>query len=737
MKKSCLLLLPFLLLFFPFYAQTVADYTVQVTATVQSSPAEITLSWPPHTDATSFVVTRKLLDGTSWGTPIATLGASDSTYTDTNVLAGETWEYRIRKVAGSYDGWGYILAGIEAEAIHHRGTLILVVDSTYLTDLGPKIERLEMDLVGDGWSVIRHDVDRNDSVPLIKDMIRADYNAAPSEVNSVFLFGHVPVPYSGNFGNNAPWFAPPDAHTNHGGAWPADAYYGEMNGVWTDFNVTNTTAPRSENHNIPGDGKFDQSIIASNIELMVGRVDMEDMPQFPAGEKDLLERYLDKDHAYRHKGFSVPEKAVIDDNFGVFSGEIFAANGWRNFAPLIGPDNVSSGDYRTELNASGHQWSLGCGGGSYTSCNGIGNTSQIESDSLQGVFTLLFGSYFGDWDSQNNFLRAPLANKGTVLAAAWAGRPHWHFHPMGMGQPIGYSARLSQNNQNLYFSSFFYRLPHIALMGDPSLRLHVLAPAANLVVTPIANGAENELNWTASTDPNLGYHVYRSSALEGPYLPITSQPETGLRHTDPCPEDGENFYMVRAVELRTSPSGSYHNLSQGVFDSALNTVSYPSASFTWTINGDNLLLTNTSTNSLTSFWRFGDGDSSTVENPAHGFSQDSTYLVELIVSDGCRMDTLTESIIFVHREAVLPRGALQVYPNPTHDRVIVRFPALGENFARIEVVNLTGQRLQEQTLAPASGKFETVLDLSAFPAGIYLLRYHTSRHKGAVQLLKQ
>ena len=733
------LLYPLLLiLLFPFFAftQSVRDYTVQVHADATSIPSRVILNWPAHTDANSFILTRKQIGATSWGSPIATLSGTDTTYTDV-VQPGQEYEYRIRKVATSYDGWGYIRAGIEAGPVEHRGTLILVIDSTFNADLGPKLERLVEDLRGDGWSVIRHDVDRNDTVTYIKDLIRADYNADPTNVKSVFLFGHVTVPYSGNFGNNAPWFAPPDAHSNHGGAWPADVYYGEMDGTWTDLSVTNTTASRSENHNVPGDGKFDQSNLPSNLELAVGRVDFEDMPAFSPSEKDLLEAYLDKDHAYRHKIFTVPEKAVIDDNFGVFNGEIFAANGWRNFAPLIHPNNVSSGDYRTELNASGHIWSYGCGGGSYTSCNGIGNTVDIASDSLQGVFTMLFGSYFGDWDSRNNFLRAPLANKGTVLASAWAGRPHWHFHLMGLGETIGECAKLSQNNQNQYFSSFFYRMPHIALMGDPSLRLHTLAPASNLTVTPVNASSENDLTWSASPDSIQGYNIYRSNDPNGPFLRANEQPITGLSFRDSCPDNGMNYYMVRALRLEEVPSGSYYNLSQGLFGSAQNSVVYPSASFTWTISGDSLYLTNTSTGATTFSWEFGDSTTSMDENPVHGFPNDDTYIVTLIISDGCRADTVEESINFVNREATENSNHLKAYPNPTHDRIRVEFTAKEAEQANLELYSLTGQLVQRATIHRQGNLFKTELDLTGLPNGTYLLRFAAGEQAGSIPVLKQ
>ncbi|MBK9016490.1 MAG: hypothetical protein IPM82_21800 [Saprospiraceae bacterium] len=37
------------------------------------------------------------------------------------------------------------------------------------------------------------------------------------------------------------------------------------------------------------------------------------------------------------------EQALVDDNFGYFGGEAFAANGYRNGYPLVG---VSNGGWR-------------------------------------------------------------------------------------------------------------------------------------------------------------------------------------------------------------------------------------------------------------------------------------------------------------------------------------------------------------------------------------------------------
>src|SRR6185436_10386329 len=76
----------------------------------------------------------------------------------------------------------------------------------------------------------------------------------------------------------------PDFHADHLGAWPADAYYGDMDGNWTDNSVNYTQTLNTDPvdaarlTNRPGDGKFDQNQFPSAIELEVGRVDLSNMP---------------------------------------------------------------------------------------------------------------------------------------------------------------------------------------------------------------------------------------------------------------------------------------------------------------------------------------------------------------------------------------------------------------------------------------------------------------------------
>jgi hypothetical protein len=235
---------------------------------------------------------------------------------------------------------------------------------------------------------------------------------------------------------------------------------------------------------------------------------------------------------------------------------------------MFGESNIFELDYFSTMADQSYLWSHGNGGGSFSSANGIGNSVDFASSSLKSVFTMMFGSYFGDWDSANNFLRSTIAS-GSTLTNAWSGRPHWQFHHMAMGANIGYSA-LWAYNDNQYTTNYGKRFVHIALMGDPTLRMHTIAPPTNLQITE--NSGNVDLTWTASTDNVLGYHMYRKENSSSVFQRITSDIVSNTSFTDIDVNAQTTYhYLVRAIILEETPSGSYYNLSHGIFDSVQTT----------------------------------------------------------------------------------------------------------------------------------------------------------------------
>jgi hypothetical protein len=555
---------------------------VQVSASIEVShePARpdlashLTLTWLPDTVAVpdSYTVYRKPRGATAWdgGTVLA---GSATSFLDKDVPDGSTCEYQIFKTNAvyGYSGYGYLYGGVNAPLVDDRGKVVLIVDRTYALELASELDQMAQDLVGDGWTVLRHDVARNDSVRNVKGLIKADYDSDPDKVKAVFLFGHVPVPYSGDFSS--------DFHTPaHHGAWPADVFYGDMKGVWTDDWVNDTRAESARNWNVPGDGKFDQSLIPAPVVLQVGRVDLSNLTAFNQSERELLRQYLIKDHRYRHKLLTAEARGLIHDEIGIGDGEAYAASGWRNFAPWFGPANITmvwTGDWFSTLASQSYLWAYGCGSGSYSSIAGLGHygldnevtTWDFADSDPRAMFYMFLGSWLGDWDSENNIMRASLGTRTYGLACVIGGLPHWFGHHMALGESIGFSTCVTQNNRptGLYRNQVddYAGFVHVALMGDPTLRLHAVSPPFSLSGSATRGGID--LSWAASPEAVLGYHVYRANTAAGPFARLTSALVRGTNFRDANISPGTYAYMVRAVKLESTPSGTYSNASQGIF----------------------------------------------------------------------------------------------------------------------------------------------------------------------------
>lgn len=541
-------------------AQTSADYAVMLSA--NASATQIELQWPVHVDATEYRIYRKTREAVSWGSPIATLDGTATNYLDNAITTDTYYAYKVsRELSSGITGEGYILSGHAMHQTDRRGTCLLVIDTTITATLYNELYRLKEDISGDGWAVQELHVARDMEAINVREQI-ISIATADTSVHALFLIGRVPVLYSGNMY--------PDGHPDHQGAWPADGIYGDIDMEYSDETIDITVATRPENWNVPGDGKYDQNIFKSKLELQVGRVDMFNLPAFGLDEAVLLKRYLDNDHAYRNAITLFEQRALVDDNFGAFAGEAFASSGWRNFGPMVGNTNVQALDFFTSMRDASYVWSYGCGGGWFQGAGGVGSTSDFVSDTTKTAFSFLFGSYFGDWDATDNFLRASLAG-GTTLTNAWAGRPHWHVHEMGMGATIGEAAQLTQNNSGTYISNVFPKWTHIALLGDPTLRMYPIAPVEDVTCT-IVDGTSDQIEVDiipGASGDILGYHIFIAQERFGHYTRVTETPITVPYTIDAVIESEVYPYvMVRPVALSTTPSGSFYHMGTGVVDSA-------------------------------------------------------------------------------------------------------------------------------------------------------------------------
>lgn len=565
MKKHLLLAVCSLVSVFTM-AQSVADATIPVWVKHSSNPPTITLTWSSSINATEFVISRKYPGENTW-TNLATVALSDTTYTDSTVQLETAYEYLLRRKEGSSYHYGVIAAGINLKAKHARGSILIVADSGLKNRIKDKYHEFLKGLSADGWQVNQLEVGTGFTHFQIKDSIKVWHTNKPFRNNTVLLFGDIPVPYSG--------YINPDAHPEHRGCWPADVYYGNFSGTWED-KVTFETATRVENKNYPGDGKFDQDKVPGEVVMEIGRIDLHNITTLGTPTDSLYIRYIEKDLAFRTNTWDVPRRILFDDKLGVLGGENPGRNGLVYGYALVGPDSitVSNNAFISTLTQQPYLLSHASSYGSYTG-NGQVQASNFKVP-FYNVFGAYFGSYHGDWDNTNNLLRTAIAGPGYTLTSVWAGRPQWHFHHLGMGYPIGYSAKITQNNfidQNhqTYDPGASAGYVHVALHGDPTLRLHPIKAPSAIQATAVANNTEVNLSWSSSADQAIsGYHVYRSDSIHGVFNLLNTSPIAGNSFTDADPLKGKNVYLIKAIRLESSTTGTYWNLSSGEWASIEN-----------------------------------------------------------------------------------------------------------------------------------------------------------------------
>ena len=691
-------------------------------ATVSATPSpQVVFTWDTQATGVNMGIYRRVMGvtgGTNTWESRGSVAYPTATFTD-SIVDGTVYEYKIDRPTlvspALNEAASFISVTLDAPIVHNRGTLLLFVDNTFSTSLATELTQLEMDLAGDGWTVQRTDFPRDGVVasgtmvvsgnaPALKAAVQAAYNADPTNVKALYLFGRLPIAKSGD--------QAPDGHTARAEA--TDGFYGDMTGTWTD------TTNYGTGINVPGDGIYDQSYYPAPVTLMVGRVDMAGMTAYPKEELELLRDYLHKEHAFR-----TGQRTEVSRTGLWNSGYLWEEENWFN--PFIGTANMTYAPFKPTLSTTPYLFAMDFG-------NYDGTSTDYTATPNKLIFGVNFGSYKQDFDSNNNTMRALLAQPDWGLTCAWGGRPAWFFHHMAAGLPIGYSAlRTMNNNYTLagYNNANFDYYPNgdynwlagyitVNLEGDPTLRLDPVVPPGNVVVT--STGA---LTWTASTDGSVsGYHVYRSSNQFGPYTCLTSGTlVTGTTYQDASVPAGDVYYQVRSVKTETHTSTSYANTSVGAFVK-LNASRIPNHIPTAT--GTSISV---SANQLTEVVLTGsdvDGNPITpivLTNPTHGKLRWNGYQILYMPADGY---TGSDSIRFVMTDGVAQSSPATINITVNTGNLLEwRFGTPAATVSQNMVSTLAGTGILSSTLTLGSAISQTIstgfqddsLCLSGIPFG--------------------
>lgn len=167
----------------------------------------------------------------------------------------------------------------------------------------------------------------------------------------------------------------------------------------------------------------------------------------------------------------------------------------------------------------------------------------------------------------------------------------------------------------------------------------------------------------------------------------------------------------------------------------VSSIAFPYADFTSQSVGNSVLFTNFSSSYDSLLWTFGDGVTSSDENPSHAYLTPGIYLTKLTASNVCGMDSYEQQVRVIQTNDVELEQRIQVSlsPNPTYGQLRIQVSGYTSTLD-YEVVNAIGQYVLLGQLNPQTGMDETI-DLSSFSRGTYFLRLHSEELQETHQVI--
>lgn len=152
-----------------------------------------------------------------------------------------------------------------------------------------------------------------------------------------------------------------------------------------------------------------------------------------------------------------------------------------------------------------------------------------------------------------------------------------------------------------------------------------------------------------------------------------------------------------------------------------NVVFLPVADFDFFFGvGGSVSFNDNSTNAPTYWsWDFGDGGTSTEQNPIHTFTVAGDYNVCLTAGNAAGSDEVCK-VVGLNAVEDIQAIALSAYPNPAHDVVSVTLPESIKSDMQIQITNTLGQVVYTQTAAQNPGGILTI-SVNTLAAGTYNL----------------
>lgn len=251
----------------------------------------------------------------------------------------------------------------------------------------------------------------------------------------------------------------------------------------------------------------------------------------------------------------------------------------------------------------------------------------------------------------------------------------------------------------------------------------------------------NTVNVTMANLPNVNISANPSDTVcEGETVILNSIPGGPTNGNTYAWSDGAITRRDTIVASAANPTYSVivtNAAGCSVADTITLFVNPPAtANFGWTSVGNTYTFIDSSSTATGWSWNFGDGNSSTLQNPVYTFSGPGVYQVTLLITGtSCSDDSVTKTIVIGPESIIDIDGKYQVsmYPNPVSSNLFIDLDGLPN--ASVRLINALGQEVSlRQNL---DGATIGQVSLTQFPAGFYIVELTVNGKTYPTKIYKQ
>ena len=300
-------------------------------------------------------------------------------------------------------------------------------------------------------------------------------------------------------------------------------------------------------------------------------------------------------------------------NFSVTNSQLnISCTDATTFSPNTWSWNFGNGGTSTVQNPNYTYSSVGTYNVCLTSGNGCGTSTSCQNVTVSCVYPT------AAWTNTSINLNASFTNASTGLPTSYL----WNF---GNGM-----TSTSQNPTYTYSATGTYNVCLIAtnVCGSDTLcqNITITCPVPVASWTNTTNGLSSTFANTTTNNPTSNLWTFGDGASSTQTSPTHVYPSAGVYN----------------VCLFTSSSCGNTSSCQTITIVCPNT----NAAFSNSVTNYTASFTDLSINTPTSWsWNFGDGTTSTTQNPSHTYAANGTYSVCLISHNACGADTICQNIV--------------------------------------------------------------------------------------------